>query len=54
MLFFECPLEELEKRVLKRAKHSGRNDDNVESLRKRFATYKEETMPIVDVFRAGI
>jgi adenylate kinase family enzyme len=51
MLFFECPLPVLEQRILGRAKYSGRSDDNVESLRKRFVTYKEETMPIVDVFR---
>ena len=40
MLFFECPLEVLEKRILGRAKFTGRSDDNVESLRKRFVTYK--------------
>jgi len=51
MVFFECPLEELEKRILGRAKYSGRSDDNVESMRKRFNTYKEETMPTVEVFR---
>ena len=51
MLFFECPLPELEKRILGRAKFSGRKDDNIESLRKRFNTYKTETMPVVDVFR---
>jgi len=51
MMFFECPLDVLEKRILKRAKHSGRSDDNVESMRKRFNTYKEETMPTVDIFR---
>ena len=48
MLFFECPLPVLEDRILKRAKYSGRSDDNVESLRKRFTTYKQETMPTVD------
>eukprot|EP01052_Picozoa_sp_SAG31_P049000 SAG31_NODE_10526_length_1128_cov_1.556851_2_plen_148_part_00 len=37
--------------ILKRAKYSGRSDDNIESLRKRFQTYKNETMPIVQVFR---
>ena len=51
MLFFECPLPVLEERILKRAKYSGRSDDNVESLRKRFNTYKDETMPTVDIFR---
>ena len=51
MLFFECPLPVLEQRILGRAKFSGRKDDNVESLRLRFETYKTETMPIVEVFR---
>jgi len=51
MLFFECPLPVLEDRILARANYSGRKDDNVESLRLRFNTYKNETMPIVDLFR---
>ena len=49
--FFECPLSVLEERILGRAKYSGRKDDKVESLRLRFATYKNETMPIVEMFR---
>ena len=53
MLFFECPLDVLEARILGRAKYSGRSDDNVESLRKRFNTYKDETMPTVEIFRAA-
>jgi len=52
MFLFECPLPVLEQRILGRAKYSGRSDDNVESLRKRFVTYKDETMPIVDAFQA--
>ena len=51
MLYFECPLSVLEERILKRAKYSGRSDDNVESLRKRFTVYKEETMPVVEAFK---
>lgn len=51
MLFFECPLPILEERILKRAKYTQRSDDNVESVRMRFNTYKEETMPIVKVFK---
>jgi UMP-CMP kinase len=38
MLFFECPLKQLTDRILARAKYSGRSDDNVESLTKRFKT----------------
>lgn len=51
VLHYDCPLEVLEKRILARAKDSGRSDDNLESLRKRFKTFKTETMPVVDVLR---
>ena len=45
----EC---ELEQRILGRAKFSGRTDDNLETVRKRFATYREETLPAVEYFGA--
>ena len=51
MLYLECPYEELEKRILGRAKFSGRSDDNIESIKLRFDTFKEETLPIVELFR---
>lgn len=51
MLFFECPLAELERRILGRAPFSGRSDDNVDSMRLRFETFKAETLPIVNHFR---
>ena len=50
MILFEAPLEKLEQRILGRAKFSGRKDDNIESLRKRFATYREETLPAVEKY----
>jgi UMP-CMP kinase len=52
MLYFECPFEVLEKRILARAKYSGRSDDNVESIKKRFETFKAETLPTVEFFRS--
>jgi adenylate kinase family enzyme len=52
MLFFECPFVVLEKRILARAKYTGRNDDNVESLKLRFDTFKAETLPIVELFQS--
>lgn len=52
MLFFECPLPVLEERILKRAKYTQRSDDNVESVRKRFNTYKDETLPVCNAFEA--
>jgi len=50
VLFFDCPEEVCIQRILKRSETSGRTDDNVESLRKRFRTYYSETMPIIEVF----
>ena len=51
VLHYDCPLEILEKRVLERAKDSGRSDDNLESLRKRFKTFQTDTIPVVDMLR---
>lgn len=51
LLFLECPEEVMLKRLLKRGETSGRNDDNVESIKKRFKTYRDSTMPIIKHFR---
>ena len=40
----------MEARLLERGKTSGRIDDNLESIRKRFHTYMRETKPIIDYF----
>lgn len=52
MLYFECPYDVLEKRIMGRAKYSGRSDDNVESMKLRFDTFKAETLPTVDLFKS--
>lgn len=53
-LFFECPEEVMLKRLLKRGETSGRTDDNVESIKKRFRTFIETSMPVVEYFdKAG-
>jgi len=50
-LFFDCTEEICTERCLQRGMAgSGRTDDNIESLRKRFVTNKESTMPIVKHF----
>jgi len=50
-LFFDCTEEICTERCLQRGMAgSGRTDDNIESLRKRFVTNKESTMPIVNHF----
>jgi len=52
MMYFECPYAILEKRILGRAKYSGRSDDNVESIKLRFDTFKAETLPTVEFFKS--
>lgn len=48
ILFFECSRDLCTERCLGRgAAGSGRSDDNLESLHKRFNTYLNETMPII-------
>lgn len=51
-LYFDCPESVMEARLLERGKTSGRTDDNIESIKKRFRTYQEETMPIIKHFDA--
>ncbi|KAK4525738.1 hypothetical protein GAYE_SCF16G3647 [Galdieria yellowstonensis] len=52
ILFLDCPQEEMERRLLKRGESSGRSDDNLESIRKRFTTFIETTMPVVEYYRS--
>ena len=51
VLFYDCPEEEMQKRLLERGKTSGRTDDNEESIKKRFKTFVETSMPVVDFFQ---
>ncbi|KAJ5986930.1 hypothetical protein N7451_011295 [Penicillium sp. IBT 35674x] len=50
VLFLDCPESVMETRLLKRGETSGRDDDNAESIRKRFRTFVETSMPVVDDF----
>jgi UMP-CMP kinase len=50
LLFLDCPQEVMLNRLLERGKTSGRSDDNVESIKKRFTTYEQATRPIIDHF----
>lgn len=49
MLFLEVSEAEMEQRLLKRGLSSGRSDDNVETIRKRFRTFLGDSMPVIDV-----
>jgi len=51
-LFYDTTEKILTNRLLGRAKTSGREDDNIESILKRFRTYKEETMPVIDHYQS--
>ncbi|KAJ3208626.1 hypothetical protein HDU67_006622 [Dinochytrium kinnereticum] len=50
VLYFSCPLNILEQRLLERGKTSGRADDNIETIKKRFKTFEEQSMPVVDFY----
>ena len=45
-IILQCNEEELEKRLMERAKTSGRIDDNIEVIKKRFKTHEEQSKPI--------
>lgn len=50
-IFLDCPEDVMLERLLNRGKTSGRSDDNPESIKKRFRTFIETSMPVVDMFR---
>mmetsp|Transcript_45349 Transcript_45349/g.119021 ORF Transcript_45349/g.119021 Transcript_45349/m.119021 type:complete len:352 (-) Transcript_45349:414-1469(-) len=50
VLFYDCPEDVMQERLLERGKTSGRTDDNLESIKKRFDTYLKETMPILSYY----
>lgn len=49
-LFFDCSEATMRKRLLKRGETSGRADDNEESIVKRFKTFKDTSMPVVELY----
>ncbi|ODV60300.1 UMP-CMP kinase [Ascoidea rubescens DSM 1968] len=52
ILFFDCPEEVLETRLLERGKTSGRTDDNLASIKKRFRVFAETSLPVVNHYEA--
>lgn len=51
ILFLDVPEAVLEKRLLERGKTSGRVDDNLEAIKKRFNTFVNTSMPVVDHYK---
>ena len=45
VLYLECPADKCSQRISIRSQSSGRIDDNVNSLKKRFSTFDIETLP---------
>jgi adenylate kinase len=52
VLYFKCSLEILEERLLERGKTSGRADDNLETIKKRFNTFQEQSMDVIEYYKA--
>ena len=52
MLSLEVPREELIKRMLERAKTSGRSDDTLEIIKYRLEEYENKTKPVADFYKA--
>jgi len=48
----ECSMKVMEQRLLNRGKTSGRSDDNIETIRKRFVTFQNETLPVQEIFES--
>ena len=58
LLYLETTEEVMQERILRRSAETvaaggaARSDDNVEAIKKRFRTYHESTMPIIDIYKA--
>ncbi|GJN01132.1 hypothetical protein PR202_ga18371 [Eleusine coracana subsp. coracana] len=48
ILFIDCPKEELERRILSR--NQERDDDNIDTIRRRFEVFQEATLPVVQYY----
>lgn len=51
-LFLDCDEHVMQERLLNRGKTSGRADDNIESIKKRFKTFLDTSLPVVKEFEA--
>ncbi|KAF5761299.1 putative UMP/CMP kinase [Helianthus annuus] len=50
VLFFDCPEEDMEKRLLGR--NQGREDDNIDTIRKRFKVFLESSLPVIEYYNS--
>ena len=52
VLFFDVSKEAMTARIVERGKTSGRADDNLEALVKRFDTYQNQSFPVIENFKS--
>lgn len=50
ILFFDCSEEEMQRRLLSR--NQGREDDNMDTIKKRFKVYMESSLPVIQYYDA--
>ncbi|KAK4758648.1 hypothetical protein SAY87_019949 [Trapa incisa] len=50
VLYFECSEGEMERRLLGR--NQGREDDNIETIRKRFMVFLESSIPVIEYYES--
>jgi len=48
IIYIKCSEDTMTKRIMKRGESSGRIDDKADVIKKRFATYNDETFPIIE------
>ena len=51
-VLIDCNEKLLTERLLKRGETSGRADDNLASIQKRFVTFREQSYPVVEKYEA--
>ncbi|KAK2467123.1 hypothetical protein APHAL10511_001381 [Amanita phalloides] len=51
VLYYATTEQVMLSRLMERGKTSGREDDNEESIKKRFRTYERDTAPVIDFYR---
>ena len=54
LLNLDCTIETLEKRLIERGKTSQRDDDNRETILKRFKTFKDQTEPFIRYYTDNV
>jgi adenylate kinase family enzyme len=51
VVYLDCHEEELQRRILERGKTSNRSDDNLTTIKKRFLTFQQDTLPVINYFQ---